>query len=201
MLILLLASTYDALGTSRTKNGGYAMLNSSPPAPARSATTYSWVSVTDPRTYAAGRLSRTAARRMSARTIRRRLRARRSTHAPTKTPSRLGAQTRAVSQATWLAEAPRVLTAISGRASSVIRSPNWETVSPAQKRVNRRFRHNDGAFAGADTPGAGGMPEDVDACPDSVLTTPDPLRSRPPAARTAAVPRPGFPRGGPPRRG
>ncbi|SED45673.1 hypothetical protein SAMN05216483_3875 [Streptomyces sp. 2131.1] len=28
-----------------------------------------------------------------------------------------------------------------------MRSPNWETVSPAQKRVNRRSRHNDDVYS------------------------------------------------------
>jgi hypothetical protein len=45
-LSLLFASMYCLRGTSETKNGGLAMLNSTSPAPVSSATAYSCPSVT-----------------------------------------------------------------------------------------------------------------------------------------------------------
>ena len=62
----------------------------------------------------------------------RRLRTWWSTHVPTNSDSRFGAQTAAVSRPTVGALACRAVTAIRGSASSVIRSPNCETPWPTQ---------------------------------------------------------------------
>ena len=56
----------------------------------------------------------------------RRLRAWWSTHVPTSSDKRLGAHTAAVSSPTVEGPACREVTAMSGSASSVMRSPNWE---------------------------------------------------------------------------
>ena len=70
----------------------------------------------------------------------RRLWVRWSTHAPRNRPSRLGSQISAVRTLTCTGVAVSRVTAISGRASSLTRSPNEEIVSPAQKVRNRRSR-------------------------------------------------------------
>ena len=62
----------------------------------------------------------------------RRLRTWWSTQVPTNSESRFGAQTAAVSRPTVGALACRAVTAMSGSASSVIRSPNCEMPCPAQ---------------------------------------------------------------------
>ena len=117
---------------SRRRTGAPSRASAAPD-PMSNATTYSWVSVRRPTGKSPPGASSTAARRRSAATSRRRLRVRRSTHAPRTTPDRYGVQISAVSGAHLPGVAASAVTAISGSASSEIRSPNCEIVSASQK--------------------------------------------------------------------
>jgi hypothetical protein len=59
-----------------------------------------------------------------------------STQLPMNSEARFGSQTAAVSRPTWPGEASSMVTAINGRASSVIRSPTSETPCADQKMRN-----------------------------------------------------------------
>ena len=67
-----------------------------------------------------------------------------STQLPTKIETMFGAQTAAVRRPTWPAPASRSEDAISGSASSEMRSPNCDSVWPIQKVRNRPSRQSDG---------------------------------------------------------
>src|SRR6266536_3687584 len=130
-----------------------------------------------PRRYATGTLASMTARPRSAAMSSRRLWVRRSTQAPTNSAPRFGSQTAAVSTPTWTADAPSMVTAINGPASSVTRSPNWDTVSPIHSARKRRFRHSDGTGAGISSvvpvmrspPAAGGERRSAATEPDGRL--------------------------------